>query len=113
MTRSVEAVAVKLLRHGRDVGAVARSCALSVEQVQRIAEGVRPAPARRLRGPDRQKRGKQVPDRQGRVAWFVGRVPADFRDRMEAAAAREGLSMRDFTVQLLTRQLEDRVHGGE
>lgn len=101
-TEQLEHAARDLLARGRSTQYVADLTGLPRHHVQILAAAT-PAPEpRRMRGPDRQRRGPQQPDAQGRVAWFVGRVPAEFLDQLRIEAARRGVPIRDLVVTAVT-----------
>ncbi len=105
----LEQVARRLIASGRSSQYVADLTGLPRHHVQLLAAAVSVPPPRRMRGPDRQPRGPQQPDAHGRVAWFVGRVPVEFVDRLRLEAAQRGVGVRDLVVQLCEQSLtEDR-----
>lgn len=101
-TADLEQAARDLLARGRSTQYVADLTGLPRHHVQTLAAHT-PTPApRRMRGPDRQPRGPQQPDQHGRVAWFVGRVPAEFLDQLRIEANRRGVPIRDLVVTAVT-----------
>lgn len=101
-TADLERAARQLLAAGRSTQYVADLTGLPRHHVQILAAAT-PAPQpRRMRGPDRQPRSPQQPDAQGRVAWFVGRVPVEFLDRLRIEAARREVPIRDLVVHAVT-----------
>jgi hypothetical protein len=95
-------VARRLIAAGRSTQYVADLTGLPRHHVQILAAATPPTAPRRMRGPDRQPRGPQQPDAQGRVAWFVGRVPAEFLDQLRIEAVRRGVPIRELVVQAVT-----------
>lgn len=102
-TAELEQVARRLIAAGRSTQYVADLTGLPRHHVQVLAAATPPPAPRRMRGPDRQPRGPQQPDAQGRVAWFLGRVPVEVRDQVRVEAARRGVSMVDLVVMAVTR----------
>ncbi len=96
----LEHAARRLIATGRSTQYVADLTGLPRHHVQLLAAAVSLPEPRRMRGPDRQPRGPQQPDAHGRVAWYVGRVPVEFVDRLRLEAAQRGIGVRDLVVQL-------------
>lgn len=112
-TEQLETAARELLARGRSTQYVADLTGLPRHHVQLLAAAAPVPQPRRMRGPDRQPRGPQQPDAHGRVAWFVGRVPAEFLDQLRLEAARRGIPIRDLVVQAVTVLItEDRREAG-